>query len=230
MRRPAMILAILMMLTALSGCAGLAEGGPPGKADAFSRDPAAIETAAASVVRLEVFNDRDERIGTGSGFAAFEPAVLVTAAHVIVNMKYMIATKDDGTTFRVDRAFALNRDADVVLCVLPDDAGIPPLPWAGGEPSRGESAVAIGSQFGLINLVTLGNVCGRWDAGGVRWILFTAPVSGGSSGGPVMNDSGEVIGIITGTYDKGQNLNLAAPAEVAAALYRVDINQGGKEQ
>ncbi len=182
---------------------------------------------AASVVRLEVYNKYGERIGTGSGFAAFEPAVLVTAAHVIVNMDYMIATKDDGTTFRIEKAFEADTESDIALCILPEDAGIIPLQPAGREPARGDAAIAISSQFGLINLVTMGNVCGRWDAGGVRWILFTAPVSGGSSGGPLLNDEGFVTGIITGTYDKGQNRNLAAPIEAAARLNGTDINGGG---
>ena len=225
-RRTALILAALMM-TVLCGCAGIAEGKLPEAGTPFSRDPAAMEAAAASVVRLEVFDNRGDRIGTGSGFAAFEPAVLVTAAHVIINMEYMIATKDDGTTFRIERVFEANTDSDIALCELPEDAGLPPLQWAEGEPARGEAVVAVGSQFGLINLVTIGNICGRWDAGGVRWILFTAPVSGGSSGGPLLNDEGLVTGVITGTYDKGQNLNLAAPYETVAALMSINDNRGG---
>ena len=193
----------------------------------FSRNPAAMEAAAASVVRLEVYNDRDVRIGTGSGFAAIEPGVLVTAAHVIVNMAYMIATKDDGDTFRIDRVFDADVDADIALCALPEDAGLAPLQPGRDDPRRGEPIVAIGSQFGLINLVTMGNVCGRWDTGKVSWILFTAPVSGGSSGGPLLDDDGCVIGIITGTYDKGQNLNLAAPWDAAVRLYGTNSNEGG---
>ncbi len=226
-RRLVIILAALMMLATLCGNFGAAEAAVPDEMIPFSRDPAAMEKAAASVVRLEVFNGRGEQIGSGSGFAAFEPAVLVTAAHVIVNMEYMIATRDDGATFQIEKAFGSDTGADIALCALPEDAGVPPLQWAAGEPARGEAVVAIGSQFGLINLVTVGNVCGRWDAGGIRWILFTAPVSGGSSGGPLLNDEGLVTGVITGTYDKGQNLNLAVPYETVAALMGTNDNRGG---
>ena len=56
------------------------------------------------------------------------------------------------------------------------------------------------------------------EPGGTDWILFTAPVSEGSSGGPLLNGNGEVIGVVTGTYEKGQNLNLAAPIAAASAL------------
>ena len=220
--RTAILLVLLLLMTIITGAAAESPLGT-----GFSRNPAVIETAAASAVRLEVFDKDGNGIGTGSGFAAFEPAVLVTAAHVIVNMDYMIATKDDGTTFRIDRAYDADTDADVAICELPEDANITPLQWSKEAPARGEPATAIGSQFGLINLVTMGNVCGRWEAGGVNWILFTAPVSGGSSGGPLLNDEGNVMGVITGTYDKAQNLNLAAPYEAAAKLYGTDNDEGG---
>ena len=61
-------------------------------------------------------------------------------------------------------------------------------------------------------------MCGRWDARGISWLLFTAPVSAGSSGGPVFNSRGEVIGLVMGTYDRITGINLAAPIGVAEAL------------
>ena len=202
----------------------------PARAEAAPEGSAGIERCAASVVRLEVYDAGGDKIGTGSGFAAFDPAVLVTARHVIANMAYMIATRDDGTTFRIDRAIDADEAADIALCALPEDANLMPLTVAAGEPLRGDGVVAMGSQFGLVNLVTLGNVCGRWQAEDVDWILFTAPVSAGCSGGPLLNDNNEVIGMIMGTYEKGQNLNLAAPIEAVAALYDSDTDQGGNER
>ena len=181
-----------------------------------------IEEWASSVVRLEIYDAKGDRIGTGSGFAMGEPAVLVTACHVIVNMEYMIATRDDGSILRMDHVIDVDEDADVAICELPEDAHLASLPAASADPFRGDPVTAIGSQFGLVNLVTLGNVCGRWEAMGTDWILFTAPVSEGSSGGPLLNENGEVIGVITGTYEKGQNLNLAAPATKASDLAAPD--------
>ena len=186
----------------------------------FTEDPSAMEQAAASVVKLEVYDSRDVKIGTGTGFCAYSPELLVTAAHVIVNMEYMIATRDDGTTFRIDRAIDGDAASDIALCALPEDAALTPLPVEDGAPMRGEKIAAVGSHFGVANLITLGNVCGRWQAGGVLWILFTAPVSGGCSGGPILNDKGNVIGVITATYDNGQNLNVAAPIAEAERIER----------
>ena len=179
-----------------------------------------VDRLAQSVVRLEVFDARGERLGTGSGFALGDPAVLVTAAHVIENMATMTAWRDDGTAFQVDGALDADRDADVALCPLPEDAGLTPLAAAGEAPRRGADVLVISSQFGLTNLVSKGVLCGWWNSGEADWPLFTATVSGGSSGGPVFNEAGEVVGVVTGTYEKGQNLNLAAPVDVALGLMK----------
>ena len=198
--------------------------------EAFSDDPAAMERAAQSVVKVEVYDARDQKIATGSAFAAFDPPVLVTACHVIVNMAYMLVYTEDGASYRVDGLLNLNDDTDVALAKLPPGMEIQPLPWADAPPMRGEKATAIGCQFGIINLITLGNVSGRWKTAETDWILFTAPIAGGSSGGPLLNDRGQVIGVITGAYDKGQSLNLAAPMEAAWDLYHSTWVEGGNER
>lgn len=178
-----------------------------------------VDRLAQSVVRLEVFDARGERLGTGSGFALGDPAVLVTAAHVIENMASMTAWRDDDTSFQIDRALDADRDADVAICPLPEDAELTPLA-AGEAPRRGADVLVISSQFGLTNLVSKGTLCGRWNTDEADWLLFTAPVSGGSSGGPLFNEAGEVVGVVTGTYEKGQNLNLAAPVDAALGLMK----------
>lgn len=194
------------------------ESAPEKNGIAFSEDPASMERAAQSVVKLEVYDEQNKRIGTGTGFCCFDPSLLVTAAHVIVNMDHMIATCDNGDLIRIDRCIGGNENSDIALCALPDGVRLTPLSVSDAEPLRGEKTVAIGSQFGVANLITLGNICGRWEAGGVRWLLFTAPVSGGCSGGPLLNNDGFVIGMITATYDDGQNLNVATPISEAESI------------
>lgn len=189
----------------------------------FTEDPQAMEQAAGSVVMLEIYDGQGKKLRTGSGFCAFEPGLLVTAAHVITNMEYAVATCDNGDTFRVDHVIVADEESDVAICAVPEDVKMTPLEAVTGDFKRGEKAVAIGSQFGIVNLITLGNICGSFEMTDVTWILFTAPVSSGSSGGPVLNDEGKVMGITAGAYDKGQNMNLAAPISTAKELYR-EIN------
>ena len=206
------VLLLIVMLAAVYGRAGAETP--------FTADPARIEAAAASVVYLEVYDRSDVKISSASGFVAFEPPVLVTAWHAAVNMAYMRVWRDDGTEFRVVRLLDGDETADIVLCALPEDAGIAPLPVCAEPPLRGEDMLVISSQAGVRNMVTKGNVCGRWDAQGISWLLFTAPVSAGSSGGPVFNSRGEVIGLVMGTYGRINGLHLAAPIKEAEALTR----------
>lgn len=203
-KRPFILVLWLLILTFAASAAG---------EDAYD-----IDSLAAGVVRLEVYDADGGYLGTGSGFALGDPAVLVTAAHVLVNMDHMIAYRDDGTSFRVDRALDGDTDSDIAVCLLPEDADLPPLTAATETARRGDDVTVIASQFGLTNLISKGTLCGRWITRDADWLLFTAPVSAGSSGGPVFDAAGAVIGIVTGTYEKGQNLNLAAPIEAALEL------------
>ena len=188
----------------------------------FTDDPDAIERAAGSVVKLEVYDAQDQKIGTGSGFCAFDPSVLITAAHVIVNMDHMIVTCDNGESFRLEAATDGDEDSDAAWFRLPEGTELIPLPVSSETPRRGERILAIGSQFGVVNLVTTGNIAGVWESQGIGWLLFTAPVSSGSSGGPILNDNGEVVGVVSSTYDKGQNLNVATPIGEIQNIFSTD--------
>ena len=184
----------------------------------FIDKPLLLEAAAASVVKLEAYDDNDIRIATGSGFAALSEGVIITACHVVTNAERIVATRDDGETFTLGRIIEADRELDLAICALPEGVGLPLLAAAENELHRGERVAVIGSQFGVLNLITQGNYCGTWNSEGNDWLLFTAPVSGGSSGAPVLNSLGEVIGVVSGTYDSGQNMNIATPIAAAAKL------------
>lgn len=226
MKKPLLIIVAVALTITLSACAlpsQETQSGQDERADAIDALKGAsmadtIEQTAESVVRVDVYNKWDDKTGTGSGFAIGNPARLVTASHVVTNMSYMLAWRDDGTSFRVERVLAVDKDADVAICEIPDDAGLSPLIVSKTPAARGETAVVIASQFGLTNLATAGIISGHWDTPAVEWILFTAPVSDGSSGGPLFNGNGEVIGMVMGTYQKAQNLNLATPIDAVMEI------------
>ena len=176
--------------------------------------PWQIEATASSVLKLEVYDASGARIGTGSGFVFHDSKYIVTAYHVIANMDHMIATTDYGTTIEIRDVLTGSEECDFAICSFPKDMEFEPIKMATMSGSRGARAVAIGSQFGVLNMVTLGNLCGTWGEGTSKRILFTCPVSSGSSGGPLLNSRGEVIGVVSGTYDEGQNMNFAVPIEL----------------
>ena len=188
---------------------------------AFSESPEAIEKAAAeSVLELIVFDVTNNRIAGGSAFVAFSDRLMVTSDHVLKSMDHIKVTSEKGVSITLypEDILYRDKDADTAIFQLPEDSGLIPLPVSDEIPLRGEKLVAIGSARGIMNLVTLGNVCGYWSDGMVQWLVFSAPVSPGSSGGPLINEKGEVIGIIMGSYEDSQNLNFAVPIQEAKRM------------
>ena len=91
---------------------------------------------------------------------------------------------------------------------LSEDISITAVEPADTVPARGTPVFTIGSQAGLTNLVTTRVVSGTWTEGGAKYLIFTAPVSGGNSGGPIFDNNGKLVGVVIGTYEKAQNLNI----------------------
>ncbi|NLE57164.1 MAG: tetratricopeptide repeat protein, partial [Planctomycetes bacterium] len=78
-------------------------------------------------------------------------------------------------------------------------------------PHVGDKVFAIGSPHGLTNTLSEGLISGFRKTEGSNWIQTTAPISHGSSGGPLLDSEGNVIGVVTASLSEGQNLNFAIP-------------------
>ena len=111
---------------------------------------------------------------------------------------------------------------DYDLAILRMQKRRTPVPISRGEKKlvRGQKVVAIGSPLGLFNSVSDGIISGFRQLEMVSMIQFTAPVSHGSSGGALLDMYGELIGLITGGYDDGQNLNLAVDYQTISQFVR----------
>ncbi|MDH3531162.1 MAG: tetratricopeptide repeat protein, partial [Acidobacteriota bacterium] len=87
------------------------------------------------------------------------------------------------------------------------------------SPEEGESIVVIGNPYGLEGSVSNGIVSAVREIPGYgRIIQITAPISPGSSGSPVVNMRGQVIGVATLQAEEGQSLNFAVPSERISRL------------
>jgi hypothetical protein len=82
----------------------------------------------------------------------------------------------------------------------------------------GEAIYAIGNPEGLEGTFSQGIISSIRKVGADKLLQITAPISPGSSGGPVLNIKGEVIGVSVATSAKGQNLNFAIPSNYLMAL------------
>lgn len=194
---------------------------------AFSDNPAAISEVSLSVVKLSCYDKNGDLFGTGSGFACFADHVIVTNYHVIEGEVYHIeASTESGLTFAVPFVLATDEARDIALLATASPHGLAPLPLGSSEAmQKGEKVVAIGSPLGLLNSVSSGVFSGYVAEDGMDVLQFTAAISGGSSGGALFSNRGEVLGITYASYEGGQNLNLAVPIELAAQLYHENADR-----
>ena len=86
------------------------------------------------------------------------------------------------------------------------------------SPEIGADVYAVGSPEGLEGTFSKGNISGLRRVGNSDRLQITAPISHGSSGGPVLNAFGEVIGVSVSMLESGQNLNFAVPVKYIRKL------------
>ncbi len=189
-------------------------------AGGFSDDPDRIELAAQSVLMLEIYDQNDELIATGSGFVAFDGSTLITNEHVIEGGDIIIGYSDSGDQYVLDRVLITDDKRDIAILGFSTPTELVPLTFNDqGTLKRAQKVVAIGSPIGITNTVSIGNISALYEEAGISEIQFTAPISPGSSGGALFDDNGEVIGITSATYLDAQNINIAVHASEVIGLY-----------
>ena len=181
---------------------------------AYGQDllPALVRRVKPSAVAIETFDQRGQIVSRGSGFFVSADRV-VTNRHVIERSTRAEIQTVDGRKFRVGGVLAIDGEGDLAMLEVEVPAGVAvPLPVTRAVPQEGESIVVVGNPFGLEGSVSNGIVSAvREIAGYGRIIQITAPISPGSSGSPVVNMYGQVVGVATLQAAEGQSLNFAVP-------------------
>lgn len=186
----------------------------------FSEDSNAIASAEKSVVKIICYDFDGNESATGSGFILFDEQTVITNYHVMEEAYTCKILTNTEEYYNVDSIVAYSEDNDIAILLLEKETKLHPLKTGNStDLKKGESVVAIGSPLGIENVVSQGVVSGRINEDDIESILFTAPISHGSSGGALFNGNGEVVGITYGSYEAGQNLNLAIPIEVVENLF-----------
>ena len=180
-----------------------------------------FEKASPAVVYIIVRDKDFKPIGLGSGFFVTANGLVVTNYHVIKGAEFATARLSSGATLFVDGVVATDPSRDLALLKV-SGGGFPCLKIAKGALLKvGATVYAIGNPQGLENTFSGGMVSGHREIKqGLTAIQVTTPISPGSSGGPLLNVSGEVVGVTTGGLTGGQNLNFAAPVSGVSALIR----------
>lgn len=181
--------------------------------------PELVRRIKPSAVAVETFDARGEKLSRGSGFFV-ENDRIVTNRHVLEGAHRAEVHSSTGTVFPVKGVLAVDAEGDLALLKIdPPATPIRPLPLDKTSPQEGESIVVIGNPLGLEGSVTNGIVSAVRDIPTFgRIIQITAPISSGSSGSPVVNMQGQVIGIATLQITGGQSVNFAIPSERISQL------------
>ena len=179
-----------------------------------------VKKVKPSVVLISTFDKDNKPIAQGSGFFIDNKGRLITNHHVIEGAYSATIKTSTGKEYPVQGIVAKDTEADIVkLVVNLPDANMTFLNLCENLPSEGEDIFVIGNPLGLESTVSSGIVSAVRDIPAFGKIFqITAPVSSGSSGSPVINSKGEVIGIATLIFTEGQNLNFAIPSEKILAL------------
>lgn len=172
---------------------------------AYLQDASSIyNTSSGSTVTIETDN------GIGSGFFV-APNIIATNFHVVEGASEASCfLNNSNTKYKIEGYLAADKSVDLVLLKVPS-LNRPALKMSIQSVSPGQQIYVIGSPKGLPATISDGIISGMRDFDGYKLIQMTAPISPGSSGGPVLNSKGELIGISVSQLTEGQNINFAIP-------------------
>jgi trypsin-like peptidase len=186
---------------------------------ASQQRPAGVDIPAArkAVVTIQALDAGGRLKASGTGFFVTEGYVL-TAAHVLVGASGCGIELSDGQRLRCS-VVASDTGKDVAMLMVP---GTPPatLRWGSSEAAKdGDDVTVISNPLGqLPGTVSKGIVSASRVVNGTKLLQISAAISHGSSGGPVLNARGQVIGIVRSTIEAGQSLNFATATDAIRNL------------
>lgn len=187
-----------------------------GQSPRVKKDIPSITRQATKAVALVVASDQaGNPIAQGSGFVVSSAGQLVTNYHVIDGAASVLAKFPNGAFYPVDGILAVDIQKDLAVVKL-SGSGFEWLPLADSSRALvGEAVLAIGSPLALEATVSNGIISAIRELEGQNLTIIqtTAPISPGSSGGALLNRNGEVLGVTSFQFVKGENLNFAVSAE-----------------
>lgn len=160
---------------------------------------------ANKVSVLLVYAARDTSVSQGSAFLIAPDGLAISNYHVFKDKDNAMAIDYEGNKYDDITIIYSNPDMDFIIFRI-NGVKLPHLKMAANQASIGEPCFAIGNPMGLDQTLSTGIVSGYRDND--NYIQTSAEITFGSSGGPLFNSIGEVIGITTAGYGQA-NLNFA---------------------
>ncbi|MDR1873487.1 MAG: S1C family serine protease [Synergistaceae bacterium] len=191
-----------------------------GKAEALSTAEI-FQRCSPSVATLLVTR-KDGKQSLGTAFVTSAGRELLTNFHIVDGAVSITVYFSEQTWYNAKRIVAQDPEKDLAL-IWVEDRFDPPVPWLGVSRTRipeGGDVVVIGSPLGFDRTISTGIVSGYRRRGTTSLLQITAPISEGSSGSPVFDGNGRVVGIAVGAVknDRSEGINFAVDAEEIAAF------------
>jgi hypothetical protein len=168
-----------------------------------------FQEASAAIVYITAEGVDVNSGAIGSGFVVHPEGVIATNYHVVKDATNASVRFSDGKTYPV--VGIIYDDPNLDVCLLKINARNLPMLTLGDSNvlKIGEPLYCIGNPLGLDFSFSNGILAGIRNLNDIKWLQFTAPISPGNSGGPILNARGEILGVVTWQFTEGQNLNFA---------------------
>lgn len=214
-------LTVVAALTVASSCGGASSNAPRLTAKDI------VKRSSPAIVRIDAGNDK-----VGTGFILDKGGLVATNLHVVLGESTIKVRLFDGSQYPVMQIAGIDIERDLALLRINPAKGLPTLKLGDSDAvAAGDQIIAIGNQLGEFDYsVTSGLVsqvrhaCDREAIAKQRCkqeftlLQISAPISLGSSGGPLFNQAGDVVGVTTAIITAGQNLNFAVPGNYLKPL------------
>lgn len=171
-----------------------------------------------SVALIAMQDAHGQSLSLGSGFILGD-GIIATCFHVIEGAsRGYVKLVGQKTRHNITGTVGLDLKRDIVLLAVSGLDGPPLQIGRSDQVAVGDEVFVVGNPLGLEGTFSQGIVSGIREVGLDRLFQITAPISPGSSGGPVLNKDGDLVGIAAATFEGGQNLNFAIPSSNLKSL------------
>lgn len=171
-----------------------------------------------STVLIVMEDNSGQPMSLGSGFFV-RKGEIVSNLHVVKGAsRGYVKIVGQISKYNIDGITGIDQERDLVILKVSAEKNLPLTIGNSDKVEVGESVFAVGNPEGLEGTFSQGIVSSIREIGSDKLLQITAPISPGSSGGPVLNSKGEVIGVSVATYREGQNLNFAIPSNYVKSL------------
>jgi S1-C subfamily serine protease len=190
--------------------------------------PEIVAKSKPAVVQIVAVDAKQNPCKTGTGFFVSSDGLLLTNNHVIAGADDLFAQTSTGAIYIFRSVVFRSAEFDVALLKFAA-IGAPYLELGSSiNAVEGQRVLVIGSPEGLEGTVSDGIISAFRD--NRSFIQITAPISPGSSGSPILDESGQVIGIATSIQKEGQNLNFAIAVETLKIALLGDSKRAADSQ